>query len=96
VSSEGKMADSLGQNWKNRDFTLASVSDLSHSSDASSPGIARFTSDALQIHPESPQIPLNFDLRTAQVPFSFVSHLLQYKLTSNYGSVDVVNFNLIH
>ncbi|KAK2412054.1 putative histone-arginine methyltransferase 1.3 [Trifolium repens] len=61
------MADSLGQNWKNRDFTLASVSDLSDSSDAPSPGIARFTSDALQIHPESPQIPFNFDLRTAQI-----------------------------
>ncbi|PNY05903.1 putative histone-arginine methyltransferase 1.3-like protein [Trifolium pratense] len=60
------MADSLGQNWKNRDFTLSSISDLS-SDDASSPGIARFTSDALQIHPESPQIPLNFDLRTAQI-----------------------------
>jgi histone-arginine methyltransferase CARM1 len=87
VSSEGKMADSLGQNWKNRDFTLASVSDLS--SDASSPGIARFTSDALQIHPESPQIPLNFDLRTAQVPFSLFPLFLSFYYTNSVNSFNL-------
>jgi len=64
------MEDSSEKNWKNREFSLASISDLS-SDDASSvsPGIARFKPHCLQIQPESQQIPLNFDLQTAQVRF---------------------------
>lgn len=64
------MEDLLGQTWKNREFTLSSVSELS--SDAASPGIARFTSDGLHIHQQSREISLNFDLRTAQVRFFFL------------------------
>ncbi|XP_073219804.1 probable histone-arginine methyltransferase 1.3 isoform X2 [Cicer arietinum] len=61
------MADSLGQKWKNREFNLSSVSNLSSDASSASPGIARFTSDGLQIQSESQQIPLNFDLQTAQI-----------------------------
>ncbi|XP_027369062.1 probable histone-arginine methyltransferase 1.3 isoform X3 [Abrus precatorius] len=60
------MEDSLGQKWKHREFTLASVSDLSSPSSAS-PGIARFGSDGLQIHQQSQQTSLNVHLRTAQL-----------------------------
>ncbi|KAK7292272.1 hypothetical protein RIF29_08050 [Crotalaria pallida] len=58
-----------GEKWKQREFTLASVSDLSSSSSSSSasPGIARFTSDGLHIHHDSHQILANVDLRAAQV-----------------------------
>jgi len=57
------------QNWKNKEFSLASISDLSSDASSVSPGIARFKPDCLQIQPESQKIPLNFDLQTAQVRF---------------------------
>lgn len=63
------MEDSSAQKGKHREYDLVSVSDLSKGASSASPGIARFVSDGLQIHPESQQIPLNFDLRTAQVHF---------------------------
>ncbi|XP_068463348.1 probable histone-arginine methyltransferase 1.3 isoform X4 [Phaseolus vulgaris] len=59
------MEDSLEQKWKQREFTLESVSDLSSAPpSASLPGIARFDSDGLQIHHQSQQIPLSIDPRT--------------------------------
>ena len=72
------MEDSLEQKWKQREFMLASVSDLSSAPpSASLPGIARFDSDGLQIHHESQQIPLSIDPRTVLVRF----HLLHLCLT---------------
>ncbi|ESW07940.1 hypothetical protein PHAVU_009G005200 [Phaseolus vulgaris] len=63
------MEDSLEQKWKQREFMLASVSDLSSAPpSASLPGIARFDSDGLQIHHESQQIPLSIDPRTVLGP----------------------------
>ncbi|KAJ1395351.1 S-adenosyl-L-methionine-dependent methyltransferase [Sesbania bispinosa] len=61
------MEDSLGQKWKNREFALVSVADLSSVSSSASPGIARFDSNGLQIHQQSQQIPFNVDLRTSQL-----------------------------
>lgn len=63
------MEESLGQKWKQREFALASVSDLSSAPSSASPGIARFNSDGLQIHHQSHQIPFNVDPRTVQVHF---------------------------
>jgi len=71
-----KMEDSLGQKWKQREFTLASVSDLSVAPPSALPGTARFDSDGLQIHQQSHQIPLSIDPRTVQVRF----HLLLLRL----------------
>lgn len=70
------MEDSVAQKRNQREFALASLSDLSSSSSSSpSPGIARFTCDGstaeLQIQHESHQISLTVDLRDAQVHFSF-------------------------
>lgn len=81
------MADSLGQKWKNREFNLSSVSNLSSDASSASPGIARFTSDGLQIQSESQQIPLNFDLQTAQVHFQFSPYFLSY---CNLNSIDIL------
>lgn len=61
------MEDSSEQNWNNREFSLLSISDLSSDASSVSPGIASFKPDRLQIQPESQQIPLNFDLQTAQI-----------------------------
>ncbi|KAG4932074.1 hypothetical protein JHK87_046076 [Glycine soja] len=61
------MEESLGQKWKQREFALASVSDLSSAPSSASPGIARFDSDGLQIHHQSHQIPFNVDPRTVQL-----------------------------
>ncbi|KAH1243625.1 putative histone-arginine methyltransferase 1.4 [Glycine max] len=62
------MEESLGQKWKQPEFALASVSDLSLApSSSASPGIARFNSDGLQIHHQSHQIPFNVDPRTVQL-----------------------------
>ncbi|XP_058758268.1 probable histone-arginine methyltransferase 1.3 isoform X2 [Vicia villosa] len=61
------MEDLLGQTWKDREFTLSSVTELSSDASEASPGIARFTSDGLQIHQQSQEISLNFDLRTSQI-----------------------------
>ncbi|KAL2339034.1 hypothetical protein Fmac_013480 [Flemingia macrophylla] len=60
------MEDSLGQKWKQREFPLASVSDLSSPPTSASPGIARFDSDGLQIHQQSHQI-LSVDPQTLQL-----------------------------
>ncbi|KAK7264636.1 hypothetical protein RJT34_32245 [Clitoria ternatea] len=57
------MEDSLGQ----REFTLASVADLSSPPPSASPAIARFASDGLQILQQSHQSPLHLDLQTAQL-----------------------------
>ena len=69
------MEDSTGQKRKQREFVLASVSELSSSS-SESPGISRFTSDGsvaeLQIHQQSHELSLNVDLRNAQVGFCLV------------------------
>ena len=62
-----KMEDSVGQKWKQPEFALVSVADVSSGFSSASRGIARFTCDGLQIHQESHQVPLNVDLRTAQV-----------------------------
>ncbi|KAG5023864.1 hypothetical protein JHK85_020206 [Glycine max] len=65
------MEESLGQKWKQPEFALASVSDLSLApSSSASPGIARFNSDGLQIHHQSHQIPFNVDPRTVQTLYS--------------------------
>ncbi|XP_014505447.1 probable histone-arginine methyltransferase 1.3 isoform X2 [Vigna radiata var. radiata] len=61
------MEDSLEKKWKQREFTLASVSDLSAVTPSALPGTARFDSDGLQIHQQSHQIPLNIDPRTVQL-----------------------------
>ncbi|KAG2407231.1 histone-arginine methyltransferase [Vigna angularis] len=61
------MEDSSEKKWKHREFTLASVSDLSVVPPSALPGTARFDSDGLQIHQQSHQIPLNIDPRTVQL-----------------------------
>ncbi|WVZ13304.1 hypothetical protein V8G54_017834 [Vigna mungo] len=61
------MEDSLEKKWKQREFTLASVSDLSSVTPSALPGTASFDSDGLQIHQQSHQIPLNIDPRTVQL-----------------------------
>ncbi|XP_059648134.1 probable histone-arginine methyltransferase 1.3 [Cornus florida] len=67
------MEASLGQNYKQKEFTLASVSQLSVTSStySFSPVVARFSSDSgvpeLQFHQESePDVSINVDLRNAQ------------------------------
>lgn len=72
------MEDSSEQNWNNREFSLVSISDLSSDASSVSPGIASFKPDRLQIQPESQQIPLNFDLQTAQVCFYSFPIKIQY------------------
>jgi len=63
------MEESLGQKWKQREFTLASVSDLSSAPPSASPGTAHFDSDGLQIRDQSNQIELSIDPPTVQVRF---------------------------
>lgn len=78
------MEESLGQKWKQREFALASVSDLSLApSSSASPGIARFNSDGLQIHHQSHQIPFNVDPRTVQVHFHLMLLSLAIAIIKN-------------
>ncbi|OIW14282.1 hypothetical protein TanjilG_21422 [Lupinus angustifolius] len=65
------MVDSVAQIKNHRDFTLASVTEISSPSFPSSPATARFSSDGstaeLRIQHESHQIPLHVDLQAAQL-----------------------------
>lgn len=73
------MEGTIGQNTeKQREFALASISELSPSSpsdDSYFPVVARFSSDSgvteLRFHPESESVAvLNVDLQVSQVRFS--------------------------
>ncbi|KAF1894921.1 hypothetical protein Lal_00022415 [Lupinus albus] len=65
------MVDSVAQFHNHRDFTLASVTEISSPSSPSSPATARFSDDGstaeLRIQHESHQLPLHVDLQTAQL-----------------------------
>jgi len=70
LEEETKM-DLVEQKRKQREFALASVSEVSSSSSSASPGVGVFAGDRLQIRNESNHILLSVHLTDFQVGFCF-------------------------
>jgi len=71
MEEETKMEVLVPQKTKQREFALASVSEVSSSSSSALPGVAVFAGDRLQIRNESNRIVLGAHLTEIQVCFCF-------------------------